>query len=158
MTYAGKSPCQRSPIKWAFILLDNYEPNACQYPTISLPWQTSPCLFLCFGLRYINWHRFGSRYGCFAMNFFWQLRLIDIPTNVLEILMLIFAPWLDFENSNKNKFSFFLFNVSFCLQCFRFCCVDNKFNISFRIIFVLSFGPKLQLNLKNMDIGCEVRT
>jgi hypothetical protein len=36
--------------------------------------------------------------------------------------------------------------------------VDNKFNISFRIIFVLSFGPKLQLNLKNMDIGCEVRT
>jgi hypothetical protein len=25
------------------------------------------------------------------------------------------------------------------------------------IILVLSFGPKLQLNLKNMDMRCEVR-
>jgi hypothetical protein len=35
------------------------QPKACRYPTITLPWQTSPCLFLCSGFRYINWHRLG---------------------------------------------------------------------------------------------------
>jgi hypothetical protein len=61
-------------------------------------------LFLCFGLRYINWHRLGSKYGCFAMKDLWQLRLIDIPTNVLEILVFIFAPWWILQTST-NFFS-----------------------------------------------------
>jgi hypothetical protein len=77
-------------------------------------WHTSPCLFLHSGLRYINWHRLGFKYGYkFVMKNLWQSCLIDIPANVLEILMLIFAPWLDFGNSNKTFFPFFLFNVPF---------------------------------------------
>jgi hypothetical protein len=159
MTCAWENPCWRSPIKWFFILSDNYEPRASQYPTTSLPWQTSPCLFLCYGLRYINWHRLGSWHGRFAMKDFWQLHLINILANVLEILVFIFTSWLDYGNSNKIHFPFFLFNVSFCLWCFRFYCVDNNnLCISYGITFVLFFGPKLQLNQKNMDIGCEVRT
>jgi hypothetical protein len=144
MTCARESPCWRSPIKWAFILSDNCEPRVCQYPTTTLPWQTSPCLFLCSRLRYINWYKLGFRYGCFAMKDCWQPRLIDIQTIVLEILVLIFAPWLDFGNSNKKKFAFFLLKVSFCLWCFYLCCVDNNFCMSCGIIFVFFFFcPKL---------------
>jgi hypothetical protein len=101
MTCAGENPCWRSPIKWTFILLDNCEPRVCQYLTTTLPWQTSLCLFLCLRLKYINWYKLGFRYGCFAMKDHWQPRLIDISTIILEILVLIFAPWLDSKNSNK---------------------------------------------------------
>ncbi len=130
------------------------------YPTTSLPWQTSLCLFLCSGLRYINWHRLGSWYGYkFIRKDLWQLYLIDILANVLEILMLIFAPWLDFGNPNKTFFPFFLFNVSFCSWCFHIYCVgNNNYCISCGITFFLSFNQKLQLNLKTMDIRCEVKT
>ncbi len=159
MTCAGESPCWKSPIKWAFILSNNCEPKVCQYPTTTLPWQTSLCLFLCSGLRYINWDKLGSRYGCFAMKNRWQLRLVDIMAIVSEILVLIFAPWLDSGNSNKTFFAFLLLNVSFCLWCFHLCCVDNNnFCMSCGIILVLFSGPKLQLNMKNMDMRCEVRT
>jgi hypothetical protein len=65
---------------------------------------------------------------------------------------------LDFGNSNKTFFPFFLFNVPFCLWCFHFYCVDNNFCMSCGITLILFFGSKLQLNLKNMDIRWEVRT
>jgi hypothetical protein len=160
MTCAEENPCKRSLIKWVFIFFDNYEPRACRYPTTSLAWQTSLCLFLHSRLRYINWHRIGSRYGYkFVMKNLWQSCLIDIPTNVLQTLMFIFAPWLDFGNSNKKQFPFFLFNISFFLWCFCIYCVDNNnFCISCGITFVLFSGQKLQLNLKTMDIRCEVKT
>jgi hypothetical protein len=88
----------------------------------------------------------------------WQPRLIDILAYVLEILVFIFAPWLDSKNSNITFSPFFFFNVSFCLWCLCFCCVDNNnFYMSCGIILVMFFGPKLQLNLKNMDMKCEVR-
>jgi hypothetical protein len=119
MICARESPYQRSPIKWTFILSNDSEPRAGWYLTTSLwSWQTSLYLFLCFGLWYINWHRLRSKYGCFAMKDLWQSCLIDILANVLEILVLIFAPWLDFAKSNKIFSPFLLFNVSFCLWCF----------------------------------------
>jgi hypothetical protein len=160
MTCARESPCQRNLVKWALILLDNYEPRAWWSPTTSLPWQTSPCFFLCFGLRYINWHRLGFRYGYnFVMKDLWQPHLIDILANVLEILVFIFSPWSNFGNPNKTFFPFFLFNVSFYLWCFHIYCVDNdNFCISCGITFDLSSNQKLQLNLKTMDIRCEVKT
>ncbi len=92
-------------------------------------------------MRYINWYKLGSRYGCFAMKERWQSRLINILAIVLEILVLIFAPWLDFGNSNKKSIAFFLLNVSFCLWCFHLCCVENNnFCMSYGIILVIFFG------------------
>jgi hypothetical protein len=46
-------------------------------------------LFLCSWFKYINWHRLGFKYECFAMKDHWQPRLIDISANVLEIFDLI---------------------------------------------------------------------
>jgi hypothetical protein len=59
---------------------------------------------------------------------------------------------LDTRNSNIIISPFFFFNVSSCLWCFHFCCVDNNnFCMSCGITFVMSSNPKLQLNLKIVD-------
>jgi hypothetical protein len=155
-----RKPLPKEPCQMSFDIIRQLWTKGMMISNNKFTMANLTLFFLCFGLRYINWHRLGFRYGYnFVMKDLWQPHLIDILANVLEILVFIFSPWSNFGNPNKTFFPFFLFNVSFYLWCFHIYCVDNNnFCISCGITFDLSSNQKLQLNLKTMDIRCEVKT
>ncbi len=90
---------------------------------------------------------FFSKYGCFAMKALWQPHLVDIPNNFSPIQVFCYDCWLDYGNSNKFVFPFFLVDALFNLFCFHFFYVFwSSFCMCFRTIGSI-FGSKFMAKL-----------
>jgi len=90
--------------------------------------QVTSSLFNSFYLTYTNVLQlsilasnfFFPKYGCFATKALWQPHLVDIPNIVFPIQVFCYDCWLDYGNSSKFVFPFFLVDALFNLFCFHF--------------------------------------
>jgi hypothetical protein len=133
-----------SPIKCAFIPIDNWDPKAWCYPSRSFPWHIWPCWFLCSPCGYSNWQKLGSKYGCLAMNVLWQPCLMNIFDIVFPFQNLGCECWFNSGNSLKGFFLFFFGNsiIPFLLLAFLLC-NKRSFHMSASRMLVLSPSPIL---------------